>query len=110
MFQQARMHVFQRGEQGSAIRCAGQDHHHHAATEDADDNFTYARLGDIPQLRDFYNINHRERDDRRRVAGQLESISGIIGKMRAGPGTKTDPGGHAKQEQPGFIQRMASNN
>ncbi len=64
--QQARMHVhvFQRGEQGSAIGCWVGSSSSYA--RGCHDNFTYTCPGDIPQLRDFYNINHRERDDRRR--------------------------------------------
>ena len=85
------MHVFQRGKQCGAIGGAGEDHHHHAAAQDTDDDLAYAGLSDIPQLRNLYGIDHGKSNDRRRITGQLKGVGDVIGEMRAGPGTKTDP-------------------
>ncbi|MNI60676.1 hypothetical protein D3C73_1159060 [compost metagenome] len=86
MFQQTRVHVFQRRQQRCTIRRAGQDHHHHAPAEYPDHHFAHARLGNIPQLRNLNGVDHRKRNNSRGVACQLKRVGHVVGKVRAGPG------------------------
>ena len=104
------MHGFEGGDKRGAVGCAGEDHHHEAAAEDPDNHFTNARLGNIPQLGGVEHVNHRKGDDGGGIARQLECVGDVIGKMGAGPGTAPQPCGHAQQEQPRIVQRMAGDN
>lgn len=70
---------------GCSIGTARQDHHHHAAAQNADNHLANARLSDIPQLAGLSNINHRKGDDGSRVARQLKCIRDVIREVRTGP-------------------------
>ncbi len=109
MLQQPGVHRFQGADKGGAVGGAGQDHHHHAAAQDADNDFAHPCLGNIPQLGDVENIDHREGDDRRGVTRQLEGIGDVIAEVGAGPGANSQPRRHAEQKQPWVVEGMSGN-
>ncbi len=85
MFQQTRVHRFKGGDKRSAIRGAGQDHHHDAAAQNADHHFTHACTGDVPQLGGIQHVDDRKGDNGCGVTCQLKRVRNVVGKMGAGP-------------------------